>query len=216
MADKRKREEDVDAAVALLQRLSDGAPNSDVVSKLSEEARAHIGKLAEEAKRVMGWVPTEVLWEGAGDAKFYNEVRGSKNCRPAYAKVVDILDNIMKTEPKRINDFPQVSLKEFKGDNRLYHMPRMLTAAENKLLVQGIAQRAQAIRQLLLDRNKSKDTDSMDSIKAGALPMGVLERVSARAAETHICDSLSTSDLYWNIWYGCDIIRGPDGKFYVL
>merc|ERR1719399_2703160 len=130
--------------MSLLQYLLEGkcinAPNRDVPQNVTQ--------LAEDARRLKlpGATTTEPLWEGAKSSKAFNEVRGARGkCRPAYATVVEIMEKVMEEDRKkgrrRIDDFPSISLKDFRGDNRLYHIPRMLTNAETDMLVRGIAQR---------------------------------------------------------------------------
>eukprot|EP00928_Gymnodinium_smaydae_P056145 TRINITY_DN39574_c0_g1_i1.p1 TRINITY_DN39574_c0_g1~~TRINITY_DN39574_c0_g1_i1.p1 ORF type:complete len:819 (+),score=167.51 TRINITY_DN39574_c0_g1_i1:85-2541(+) len=166
----------------------------------------------------------ESLWRGAVKAKPYDEMRDAKGkCRAAYVGVVQVFDKILKDkQSKRINNFPEESLKCFKGDNRMYHIPRMLTSAERDMLTRGIAQRARALRRLVMDVNarSTMRISQLDCIKNHVLPESVFQRVIARAGEQwtqHLVQANGNGSgggprankLYWSMWYGPDIIRGP-------
>eukprot|EP00427_Karlodinium_veneficum_P021705 CAMPEP_0169100874 /NCGR_PEP_ID=MMETSP1015-20121227/21324_1 /TAXON_ID=342587 /ORGANISM="Karlodinium micrum, Strain CCMP2283" /LENGTH=919 /DNA_ID=CAMNT_0009161853 /DNA_START=41 /DNA_END=2800 /DNA_ORIENTATION=+ len=217
---------DLKASMSLLQHLLDGK----CVASLNRDGAQNIIQLADEARqlKVPGAIVTEPLWDGAKASKAFNEVRGPRGkCRPAYASVVEIMEKVMEGDRKkglrRIDDFPVVSLKDFRGDNRLYHIPRMLTKAETDMLVKGIAQRAKAAREFILDMNRSRSVEKMACIQNKALPEDVFRRIAARAAHvstSDLVDKSKASSLYWNLWYGPDIIRGPDengsSQFYVV
>lgn len=217
---------DVRAAISLLQHLLDDKG----AGTLSRDICSQISTFAEEARRLKlpGAVQGQALWEGAKAIKPYNEVRGPRGkCRPAYASVVEIMEKVMEEDRKkgrrRIDDFPSISLKDFRGDNRLYHIPRMLTNAETDMLVRGIAQRGKAYRAFILDMTKSAGVEKMSCVHNKALPEDVFRRVAARAAHKmtyDLVDKSKLSDFYWNVWFGPDIIRGPDEKggyqFYVV
>jgi len=229
------REEDLRAAGALIQHVS-----SDLTSgakKVEDDILVHIGAavavLAEQARalKLPGAIVVEPLWDGAKNMKPFNEVNLRKHKpRPAYANVVSIMEQVMEGDAKlqeekvkgggergttRIDGFPSVSLKDFKGDNRLYHIPRMLTPAESELLQKGIGQRGRALRAFVKDMGKSLDPKKMDCIKKGAFAEDVFRRIAARAAEKPTLELVDganggLSDHFWSIWYGPDIIRGPD------
>jgi uncharacterized circularly permuted ATP-grasp superfamily protein len=216
---------DLRASISLLQHIVDGKCGTS-----TRDGRQTISQLADEARRLKlpGTITTELLWDGAKATKAFNEVRGPRGkCRPAYASVVEIMERVIEEDRKRgkrrIDDFPVVSLKDFRGDNRLYHIPRMLTMSETDMLVKGIAQRAKAIRHFLLDMNKSCGVEKMACIRHKALPEDVFRRISARAAHkptSDLVDKSKAPSLYWSVWYGPDIIRGPDEnggyQFYVV
>jgi len=217
---------DIKAAIAMLQRIADG---KDVMT-LSRDIPTHIDALASEARRlkVPGAVAGDGLWEGAKACTWYNEMRGEKGkSRPAYASVMNIMQKVMEDDRKhkkhRIDEFPTASNKDFRGDNRLYHIPRMLTKDETEMLVKGITQRAKALRMFVLDMNKSRGVEQMACVKNNALPECVYRRIAARAAHKptlDLVDKEQAKNLYWSVWYGPDIIRGPDGnggtKFFVV
>jgi len=212
--------DDVASATALLQMLTIG---DGQLPQCSNEVAVAVQRLAEEARRLSvpgaeAAVGTELLWRGAEDAKYYDEMRDEDGqCRPAYATAVSVIEQILHSEPQRIDDFAVESLKGFRGDNCLYHIPRMLMKSETDTLVRGIAQRARAFRCFVLDMNKSRGAvmraDRLDCVRSKALPESVFRRVAARAGEKstlYLTDHTIADNLYWSMWYGPDIIRGPD------
>jgi len=79
------------------------------------------------------------------------------------------------------------------------------------------------LRLFVLDMNKSRGVEKMDCVRNNALPECVYRRIAARAAHKptlDLVDKAQANSLYWSVWYGPDIIRGPDGnggtKFYVV
>eukprot|EP00435_Cladocopium_sp_Y103_P051775 s115_g16.t1 len=187
---------------------------TDAIALLAEEARQQLPDVA------LG------LWPGASEQEPYDEMRETKGrCRPAYVGVVAQIEQILKQKPKRINDFKEESEKCFKGDNRLYHIPRMLTRHEADKVIAGVAQRAQALRRLVMDVNSRKEmkVGQLSCVKCGALPREVFSRIAARAGEQWTQNLVQkegeSKKLYWNMWYGPDIIRGPSENghdFYVV
>jgi len=205
--------------------------------------------LAERGRQMKlpGALASKTLWEGSKDILPFNEVYQRKNkTRPAYSNVMPIIERIQQEDAKkaaaekilagrnggtrpeeeekgskmRIDTFGEVSQKAFKGDNKLYHIPRMLTKEEIELLRSGVSQRGRALRAFLKDMSKCKDYSKMECVKNGAFPLAVMKRVEARCAETPTAKLTNCKDLYWSTWYGPDIIRGPDEngkyKFWVL
>lgn len=225
---------DVAAASALLQALAAGATETDSqrhdtapvpLPQLRDGVAAAIATLAEEARHLSldtGSTATKGLWLGAVDDRPYDEMRDDDGvCRPAYNAVVQVFDQVLEREPQRINEFPAESLKGFRGDNKLYHIPRMLTQSEGDTLVRGIAQRARALRHFVIDihtrRGAAFRVDRLDCVKKNAIPEDVLRRVAARAGEKWVQNLMGhgardSQQLYWSMWYGPDIIRSPDGE----
>merc|ERR1712048_782103 len=64
----------------------------------------------------------------------------------------------------------------------------------------------------------------LDCVRHNAIPETVLRRITARTLEKRtqelvdrdVYDAPVSKRLYWSNWYGPDIIRGPDGEFYVV
>eukprot|EP00930_Biecheleria_cincta_P002734 TRINITY_DN103728_c0_g1_i1.p1 TRINITY_DN103728_c0_g1~~TRINITY_DN103728_c0_g1_i1.p1 ORF type:complete len:752 (+),score=156.38 TRINITY_DN103728_c0_g1_i1:34-2289(+) len=216
MPPKTLSSDDVAVAAELLQRLL-----GENALKINSDATKAIALLAAESRRLLPNI-TKLLWPGAKDAKPYDEMTDEKGRpRPAYASIIALMDQIVKTKPRRINEFPSVSEKCFRGDNRLYHIPRMLLRKESDLLLAGISQRAQALRRLMIDVNSKKEmkVGQLGCVKSGALPKDVLMRIATRAGEQWTQNLVhgqskmpKASKLYWSMWYGPDIIRGADEK----
>jgi len=218
-------------------------------TKNEMEVSAALAVLAERARQMKLPGAAATLWDGSKDIPPYNEVHQRKHkTRPAYSNVMPIIERILQEDAQklaaqkiladrngearpeseeknskiRIDTFGEVSQKAFKGDNKLYHIPRMLTKEETDLLRSGISQRARAIRAFLKDMSINKDSKDMDCVKKGGFPLDVLKRIEARSAEKPTAElaNCKPQDLYWSIWYGPDIIRGPDEdgkyKFFVL
>lgn len=210
-----------------------------------------ISVLAEQARNMKLPGAAKTLWDGAKDTPPFNEVHQRKHkTRPAYANIMPILERVVQGDAQklaaqkiaaeanggerpdtqkgkkiRIDTFGEVSQKAFQGDNKLYHIPRMLTNEETDHLNKGVAQRARALRAFLKDMSRCTDSKDMTCVKKGAFPLDVLKRIEARSAETLTADLVNPDvikpqDLFWSIWYGPDIIRGPDEsgdyKFFVL
>jgi len=77
----------------------------------------------------------------------YDEIRTpTGEYRSAYQKIMPIVEEIKKADPARIEGFAAKSLQDFKGDNKLYHIPRMLSQEERNLLNKGVDQRARALQ----------------------------------------------------------------------
>lgn len=163
-------------------------------------------------------------WYGAGLAEPYDEVlRCDGQFREAYHSLMPALQHI---EARRKTAFEKVSRAAFKGEYSVYHVPRMLTQDESTVLVAGVAQRGRALRALLQDVHRSGF--GRRSAQPSPLPAGLLKRLMARSAERKACKLLSrpgdkhtdayldVESLYWSVWYGPDVIKGPDGAWYVV
>lgn len=234
------RSDDEETAEEKKKSNAEFAKVSKALSVLAERARQ---------MKLPGALASKTLWEGSKDNLPFNEVYQSKNkTRSAYSNVMPIIEKILQEDAKkaaaekrsragsngsarpeeeeekaskiRIDTFGEVSQKAFRGDNKLYHIPRMLTKEENELLRSGVSQRGRALRAFLKDMSRCKDYSKMDCVKKGAFPLDVLKRIEARCAETPTAKLTNCKDLYWSTWYGPDIIRGPDDdgkyKFFVL
>ena len=76
-----------------------------------------------------------------------------------------------------------------------------------------------------MDVNSRKEmkVGQLSCVRSGALPRDVFSRIAARAGEQWtqnlVQKEAESKKLYWNIWYGPDIIRGPSEtghEFYVV
>ena len=144
----------------------------------------------------------------------YDEMLLADNTfRAAYSRVGPIYHQITQNQPERIDSFQGHSLNEFKGDNSLYPLPRLLTNEEADVIHRGVMQRGEALRRFLCDHySGAKKKDKTYHI-ANLIPQHILAQIIQRSGDT----SLQNHNLKDNFgfWYGPDIVRGPKGVFYV-
>lgn len=109
-----------------------------------------------------------------------------------------------------IGRFPARS-RRLSGDLPLTAMPRILSRAEHALLARGTAQRARAIRALYLDSLAEQ------TFRDAVIPGAVFDAVLRRTGETRYREILrARPKMDLRAFYGPDIVRAEDGKFYVL
>ncbi len=138
----------------------------------------------------------------------YNEVYDQNgNVRPAYKGVIEIYESLT---PAQKRSFKKQSLRDFSKDNSLLPIPRIFTQSEYDLLVRGVKQRGKAIQRFLKDHYSGRKNYLKDNI----LPPTIIERIINRNHEQEWQDYLKASHI--SFWYGPDVVRADDGKFYVL
>lgn len=138
---------------------------------------------------------------------FYNEVfDANKQLRPQYREVWRIYQSM--SEPER-KDFLAKSLKDFRGDNALSPLPRLLTEAEYSELRKGVEQRAKAL-QLFLEDHYMGRKSYLNKI----IPEEVMNRILSRTAEYLYEGEIDSSRIAFP--YGPDIIRDRAGVWRVL
>jgi len=100
----------------------------------------------------------------ASATDFYDEIYDENgDVREAYQGVMQVMKQIEEFNPERFEKFESFSYKSFMKDNKLYHIPRMLSQQEHKLLISGVQQRARAIQLFLLDHYSSLLSSQEDS-----------------------------------------------------
>lgn len=126
--------------------------------------------------------------------------------RPQYLILEPYLEN---ATPQQMRAFIKRSKKSFLKDNALYPVPRILTKDEYVLLRQGVEQRAKALRAFLQDHYSERRY-----LREGVIPGDVVDRIVFRNGNS------GYDGLVWpeqiRFMYGPDIVRGADGKFYVI
>ena len=157
----------------------------------------------------------------ADDRKFYDEmVAEDGSARHAYSGVTAALGRIKARAPGRIVAFEAKSLRDFSGDNKLYHVPRMLTRAEAQKLHDGVRQRARTLQAFLCD-HYSSDSKRPAYVRERAIPPSAARAIVKRNDELRLQRGVARGGAAelgkaWGFWYGPDVIRGPDGEFYVV
>eukprot|EP00466_Bigelowiella_natans_P000245 jgi/Bigna1/125546/aug1.1_g254 len=145
---------------------------------------------------------------------FFDEMYDAKGT--AYGAIEKIVSEIESKSPRRIEEFKDKSLKDFASDNRLYHIPRMLTRKEAERLHKGVHQRARTIQAFLRDHYSAKSKKPTYRNKK-IFPKAILKNIIARNEEKKLLKSSGRTAMQdtWGFWYGPDIIRAPSGEFYV-
>ena len=115
---------------------------------------------------------------------------------------------------KRKEFLEKYSLKRFEKDNRLYPAPKILDGAKeyDEILAKGAAQRIEAIQRFLKDHYSGKKTYAKDP----RFPKEVFEKLLERTGDSHFLEDYRTGKREFTGIMGFDVVRGPDGKFYVL
>ena len=83
--------------------------------------------------------------------EFYDEIHDVDGCvRETYAGLWPVVQQIEEAHPERIAGFAAQSLKDFKGDNKLFHIPRMMSKQESDTIHSGVVQRARFTTRLAI------------------------------------------------------------------
>jgi len=160
----------------------------------------------------------EVVEGWTDSSSFYDEIRKPDGTlREMYAELKPIADDIERKQPERVSEFVEQSLKDFKGDNKLYHIPRMLSQEESNVIYNGVVQRAKAIQAFLVDHySQGKRSKYLtDRVIPKPVIKALLKRNDERLLARGIDRKFSAMKEAWGFWYGPDIIRGPRGDFFV-
>lgn len=108
--------------------------------------------------------------------------------------------------------FERYSLQRFQKDNRLYHAPKIFNGETeyDPILVKGFKQRVLAIQMFLRDHYSGKKT----YLKDKRFPKEVFENLLRRTGDIYFEGQLKPENITGIM--GLDIVRGPNGRFYVL
>jgi len=116
----------------------------------------------------------------------YNEIYESEGViRKAYEKIIPIF-NLIAKNPDRIDSYFEKSLKDFDGDNSLYHFPRMFTEEEHNHLLLGVRQRARALQAFINDHYQRKPNYVKDKV----VSKNMISSIVARSNEKNVKKSL--------------------------
>jgi uncharacterized circularly permuted ATP-grasp superfamily protein len=144
----------------------------------------------------------------ANAGKYYDEIFDSDgNIRPQYE---DIYPLYLKKSPEELAKLRRETMKDFRGDNALSGLPRVMTQEEFDFVKKGVAQRGKALLLFLQDHYSGKKT----YLKDGVIPESVVRNIVARSGEAGFEGKIDP-DLI-RFMYGPDIIRDADGVYRVL
>jgi uncharacterized circularly permuted ATP-grasp superfamily protein len=129
------------------------------------------------------------------------------NMRSEYVELYARYKNLSEAEKAKLSTQFR---KDFHGDNTLHPIPRLMSESEVELLRKGVAQRGEAIRLFFQDHYSGKK----NYLSAGIFPTGVLESIHSRTFEGSFAGEINPETI--SFIYGPDIIRGPDGSFFVI
>lgn len=137
---------------------------------------------------------------------YYDEVFDAQgNVRPHYQ---DILPHYLEKSQKELSDIRRSTIKEFRGDNALSPLPRIMPEEEYDQIKKGVAQRGKALLLFLQDYYAG----GQDYQKI--IPKNILERIVDRAGERDYLGAIDPKRI--RFLYGPDIIRDADGVQRVL
>lgn len=143
----------------------------------------------------------------AEGTEYFNEVFNPDGTpRPGYA---EILPFYQKLTPRQQLDFAKVTRKDFRGDNALDAMPRILTTSELTTLQKGVEQRGKAIQAFLQDYFAG-NKEEIEKL----IPQPVLDRIVARSQDTAWRGQVDPKQISFP--YGPDIIRDAQGAWRVI
>ena len=167
-------------------------------------------KKTTSALLLLTWVLTATPAAGGPSAtKHYDEIFDeSGEVRPHYAEVWKIYSRIPK---KKREELKAKSVKDFRGDNALLSLPRVVPQAEfEEVLKKGIEQRGTALRMFIQDYYSGK----RKAVKAGIISQAVMDRVLERAGEQDVAKYMNPDTT--SFWYGPDTIRDSEGNHRIV
>lgn len=147
----------------------------------------------------------------AGAPAPFDEMFDDKgNVRYEYEGFLPLWEQLSAAEKE---DFLQRhSLQRFQKDNRLYHAPKIFNGLTeyDPILVKGFKQRVLAMQMFLRDHYSGKKSYLGDK----RFPKAVFENLLRRTGDIYFDGEYETKRITGLM--GLDIVRGPDGRFYVL
>ncbi len=141
------------------------------------------------------------------EAQFYSETHDEDGrLRPQYEGVWQHYQSLSEKEK---SDFIANSKLDFKNDNALAPLPRLLTEEESLVLKTGVEQRSKALVAFLKDHYSGKKSYLNDVI-----PKEVIDRIIRRSGEEGFEGLVDPDRIAFP--YGPDIIRDKQGVWRVL
>jgi len=180
-----------------------------------------VGETAERKDSTSSVAGIRGVIEGWNDDKeYYDEMYDANGkLRPAYEGIAQVVATIEEKDPSRIDEFEPKSLKAFRNDNKLYHVPRMLTQQEADTIHKGVHQRARAVQAFLRDHYSGEKSRKTQYVAEKIIPRHIVQRIVSRNQERKlqrgVARNYESMKNTWGFWYGPDIIRSPSGDFYV-
>jgi len=143
----------------------------------------------------------------AQNAPAFDEIRDARGeIRPHYRQIWPLFEGLSSARRAR---FRRESLEDFRGDNALSPLPRVLTAAEYDELKRGVEQRGVALRKFLEDHYSGQKT-----YLGTVIPEEIMRRILRRTGEDLYEGQVDPKRIFFP--YGPDIIRDADGTWRVL
>jgi uncharacterized circularly permuted ATP-grasp superfamily protein len=140
--------------------------------------------------------------------EYYDEVFDERgDVRPPYRAAVRFLRGFSR---KFLAGFPDAS-RRLTEDMPLTAMPRILSQSEYELLARGTAQRAHALRAFYEDYLGAQTF--RDQVIPGRILDLIVERTADGAFRRFLCEPARGR---LRAFFGPDIVRGKDGRFYAL
>lgn len=125
--------------------------------------------------------------------------------RPQYKSVEGLARHMSQ---RRLGRALRQSRRDFRGDNALHPIPRVLVASEYETLKKGVTQRGTALRLFLEDHYSGKK--SYEKV----IPPQLVDEIIERNGEASYAGLVDPSAISFP--YGPDIMRAKDGRFYVI
>ena len=146
--------------------------------------------------------------EPPAEHRYYDEVFGDDGRpRPPYEAAV----RFIRGHSRRFSaDFPARS-RALTGDTPLTAMPRILAQSEYELLARGTAQRARALQAFYEDY--LGEQVFRDRVIPGWLLDSIVERTGEGPFRTSLGERVRRQ---FRAFFGPDVVRAADGKFYAL
>lgn len=143
----------------------------------------------------------------ANSTLYYDEIFDQDgNIRPHYRDIFPLYLNKSKDELDAIR---RATTKDFRGDNALSALPRIMPQEEFDTVKRGVAQRGKALLLFLQDHYSGKKT-YLDKVMPESVVKQIIERSGEAGFEGHIKPELI------RFMYGPDIIRDAEGIHRVL
>jgi uncharacterized circularly permuted ATP-grasp superfamily protein len=153
-------------------------------------------------------ISSSLLWAKEtirGYDELYDE---SGRLRPQYE---EFYANWSRMTERQKENFLRRSREDFRGDNALDALPRVMTGAEyDQVLKPGVDQRARALRAFLEDHYSGRKAYA----RSGVLPKDAIERIISRSIESGWEGLVKPEHIAF--LYGPDIIRDEKGVFRVI